>query len=374
MKEEIEREIIVDDDIRYSNESELMILEEPQIVLFEEEYKNNIIEPKLVDLTKKSKLRVFETFAGYGGASFGLKKGKINYEVIGYSEIDKNAIELFEYNFQNIKNYGDITKIDENNLPDFDLFTGGFPCQPFSTVGKREGELDIRGTLFQDIIRICKKKEPKYILLENVKGLSVGKLKPTFHKILSELKNIGYNVRYNILNSKNYGIPQNRERLWVFAYKGEFPTDFIFEPPKIDLTCRIKDFLDKDVEPDLYRSKSQIERIKELHNVSEFDVEEPLCYDYYNRKLKTDGICMTITPPEHNVIRIVEPQKNGIEQFRKLSLDEHYRLMGFKMNDDYKEIKFPPNQTYSKMGKCAGNGWDVNIVSILLNHIFKQLL
>lgn len=329
---------------------------------------------KVVNKDKSTTIKVFESFAGYGGASFGLKKAGINHEVIGYSEIDKNAIELFEYNFPGIPNFVDITLIDEKKLPDFDLFTGGFPCQPFSTAGKREGELDMRGTLFQDIIRICKSKKPKYILLENVKGLAVGKLKPTYHKILSELEKMGYDVRSSILNTKDYGIPQNRERLWIFAFKGKLPKVFIFEPPKIELKNKIKDFLDKNVEQDLYRSKQQVDRIKELHNIEKFDVTEPLCYDYYNRKLKIDGICMTITPPEHNVIRIVEPIKKGTEMVRKLSLDEHFRLMGFKMEDDFKEIKFPPNQTYTKMGKCAGNGWDVNLVSILLNHLFKQLI
>ena len=79
----------------------------------------------------KKILRVFEGFAGYGGASFGLQKASIPHKVIGYSDIEQEAIELYEYNFPNIKNYGDITKIDEKSLPDFDLFTGGFPCQPF---------------------------------------------------------------------------------------------------------------------------------------------------------------------------------------------------------------------------------------------------
>lgn len=329
---------------------------------------------KVVKKDKSTTIKVFESFAGYGGASFGLKKAGIKHEVIGYSEIDKNAIDLFEYNFPGIKNFGDITKIDEKTMPDFDLFTGGFPCQPFSTAGKREGELDMRGTLFQDIIRICKSKKPKYILLENVKGLAVGKLKPTYLKILSELEEMGYDVRSSILNTKDYGIPQNRERLWIFAFKGKLPNNFVFEPTKIELKSKIKDFLDKKVDEELYRSKQQVDRIKELHNIDKFDVNEPLCYDYYNRKLKVDGICMTITPPEHNVIRIVEPIMKGTEMVRKLSLDEHFRLMGFKMDENNKEIKFPPNQTYSKMGKCAGNGWDVNLVSILLNHIFKQIL
>ena len=83
-------------------------------------------------------IKVFEAFAGYGGASFGLKKANIEHQVVGYSEIDKFAIELYNANFPDTKNFGDITQINPKELPDFDLFTGGFPCQPFSTAGKRE--------------------------------------------------------------------------------------------------------------------------------------------------------------------------------------------------------------------------------------------
>jgi DNA (cytosine-5)-methyltransferase 1 len=106
------------------------------------------------------KLKVLETFAGYGGASFGLKKSGVPFEVIGYSENDKHACEIFDLNHPGIKNFGDITKINVSDLPDFDLFTGGFPCQPFSSAGLGYGELDIRGTLFYDVIRICKAKKP----------------------------------------------------------------------------------------------------------------------------------------------------------------------------------------------------------------------
>lgn len=324
-------------------------------------------------IKNKKKLRVFEAFAGYGGASFALKKANINHEVIGFSENDTDAIDLFEFNFPGIKNYGDITKINPKQLPDFDLFTGGFPCQPFSTVGKRLGELDTRGTLFGDIIRICEYKRPKYILLENVKGLSVGKQKPTFEKILSELRRIKYDVRFAILNSKDYGVPQNRERLWIFGFLGKLPDDFIFIPPTEKLNSRLKDFLDKKIEPELYRSEAQIARIKHLHDINLFEVHEPLCYDYYNRKLRTDGICMTITPPEHNVIRIVEPIENGKEKVRKLSLDEHFRLMGFELNEMNREIKFPQEQNYTRLGRRAGNGWDINLVGRLLKFIFNQL-
>lgn len=322
---------------------------------------------------KNNTLRVFEGFAGYGGASFGLKRAKIPFQTIGYSEIDQDAIDLYEYNFKNIKNFGDITAIQASDLPNFDLFTGGFPCQPFSTVGSRLGELDTRGTLFADIIRICEKKKPRYILLENVKGLCVGKQKPTFQKILLELHRIGYDVRYSVLNSKDYGVPQTRERLWIFGFRGLLPTSFNLAPPKVELKYRLKDFLDKNPSTELYRTQKQIERIKELHNIDIFDVQEPLCYDYYNRKLRLDALCMTVTPPEHNVIRIVEPIKDGIERVRKLSTDEHFRLMGFHMNKTIREIKYPPNLNYTKLGRKAGNGWDVNLVGILFKHIFTQL-
>ena len=134
--------------------------------------------------------------------------------------------------------------------------------------------------------------------------------------------------------------------MWIFGFRGELPKNFSIVPPEVPLTKRLSDFLDKNPDPELYRSKAQIDRIKELHGIDKFDVPEPLCYDYYNRKLRTDAICMTVTPPEHNVIRIVEPIKDGKERVRKLSLDEHFRLMGFIMEDDYKEIKFPPSQDF----------------------------
>ena len=174
---------------------------------------------------KDLKIKVFEAFAGYGGASFGLKKSKIEHEVIGFSEFDKYAAAIFELNHPGINNLGDITQINPKMMPDFDLFTGGFPCQPFSSAGLGKGELDIRGTLFYDVIRICKEKKPQHILLENVKGLTTKRHKETFEKILSELKKIGYDVHWKVLNSKDYGIPQNRERLWIYGFKGSLKKD-----------------------------------------------------------------------------------------------------------------------------------------------------
>ena len=231
-----------------------------------------------------------------------------------------------------------------------------------------------RGTLFGDIIRICEVKQPQYILLENVKGLLTGKMRATFDVILGELHRIGYDTRYAVLNSKDYGVPQTRERLWIFGYLGQLSDDFNIVPPEEPLQGYLADFLDPNPSPELYKTQKQIDRIHEIHHNDVFDVDEPLCYDIYNRKIRTDRICMTVTPPEHNVIRIIEPMVNGEERFRKLSLDEHFRLMGFRLNETEREIVFPPTQNYTKLGRRAGNGWDVNLVGILLNHIFWQLL
>ena len=113
-------------------------------------------------------------------------------------------------------------------------------------------------------------------------------------------------------------------------------------------------------------------RLHVFHKIDSFNVKEPTCFDIYNSCLGTDGLCMTITPPEHNVIRIVEPPKRGKERVRKLSIDEHFRLMGFTMNEDFREIQFPPTQNYTRLGRRAGNGWDVNLTGLLMRHVFEQ--
>ena len=323
-------------------------------------------------MKKKVPLRVFEGFAGYGGASFALKRSGIPHEVIGMSENDKFASALLTQNFPNIKNWGDITALNPEELPDFDLFTGGFPCQPFSSAGLQHGVNDKygRGVLFWDIIRICETKQPEYILLENVKGLKTKKFEKTFNTILTELSRIGYpNAKYAILNSKDYGIPQNRERLWIFAKKGGLPLDFNLVPTTKELTTTIGDFLDKTPPPSMYLSQEQINHLKFKHNIDSFRVDAPLCFDVYNKKIKTDGICITITQPEHNSLRVIEvPKSEGEEIVRKLSIDEQLRLMGFKDGElDY------TGQSYTQMSKRAGNGWDINIAGILIKHIFEQL-
>ena len=287
------------------------------------------------------------------------------------SEFDKFASQLLAQNFPGIKNWGDITQIDPKELPDFDLFTGGFPCQPFSSAGMQLGFDDKygRGTLFFHIIRICKEKRPQYLLLENVKGLTQKKFTETFETMKQSLRDLGYGeLAYAVLNSKDYGIPQNRERLWMFARLGGLPENFNIVPPKIKLKHRFGDFLDSDVPSVLYLSDAQIAHLKVKHNIASFLVDEPLCFDVYNKKIKRDAMCITITQPEHNSLRVIEVPKDGKEIVRKMSVDEQFRFMGFKNGElDYS------GHSYSQMSKRAGNGWDVNLVGILLKHIFSQL-
>ena len=336
------------------------------------------------------KIRIFEGFAGYGGGSFGLKRLKekmpdFNYEVIGYSEFDKYASELFSVNHKQkngkpLKNWGDITKIDPDELPDFDMFMGGFPCQPFSSAGMQMGTEDPygRGAMLGHIIRICRVKKPKYIFLENVKGFTHGKFQPIHDQLVKDLREMGYGdepLAKAVLNSKDYGIPQNRERLWMFAQLGGLPEGFSMVPPKIESDLRIGDFLDYNPEKSLYLSDAQIEHLKEKHNIDSFVVDTPLCFDVYNKKIKKDGFSITITQPEHNSLRVIEvPKADGKEIVRKMSVHEQFRLMGFNISRDCKdcEIDFA-GHSYSQLSKRAGNGWDVNLVGVLLTHIFRQL-
>ena len=205
-------------------------------------------------------MKLFEMFAGYGGGSFALKKVGIDFQCVGFSEIDKFAIQCYEQNHRG-KNYGDCSEINPIDLPDFDLLTGGFPCQSFSVAGKGLGEQDIRGTLFYDIIRIAETKKPKYILLENVKGLTNKRHAVTLQKILSELKRIGYYVHVQVLNSKEHGIPQNRERVFFVCFKDKVDFDMFIFPGKEKLKIFLKDILEDEVDEKYYLKDEQTEKL-----------------------------------------------------------------------------------------------------------------
>ena len=151
-------------------------------------------------------------FSGIGGFEKGIGK---TAQCIGYSEIDPYAISIYRSHFPNHKLYGDVTKINPADLPDFDLLVGGFPCQAFSIAGKRRGFNDNRGTLFFEIARIVEYAKPRYLLLENVKGLLSHDKGKTFETIISTLDELGYDVQWQVCNSKDFGLAQNRERVYI---------------------------------------------------------------------------------------------------------------------------------------------------------------
>jgi DNA (cytosine-5)-methyltransferase 1 len=207
----------------------------------------------------------------------------------------------------------------------------------------------------------------RHILLENVKGLRTNKHGNTLQTIVKSLSKLGYDVVIELLNSKDYGIPQNRDRLWIYGYKGTLPLTFNLQPPKERLKVFLKDLLEDEPDPALFKSQEQIERLKELY-LLDFIVDEASCADLYNKNIRKDGISITILEPHHNKMRIVHPPKKKQLQVRNYSVVEHFRLMGFKDG----EIDFA-GQSYQQLCKRAANGWDINIAAKIFTHIFEQL-
>jgi len=252
-------------------------------------------------------MKILELFSGYGTATFALKRLGIPHEIIGYSDIDKYANQCFQQNHGG-KQLGDVKLINPNDLEDFDLLTGGFPCQAFSVAGKMGGELDPRGTLFYEIIRIAEVKKPKFMLLENVKGLTSKKFTETFNKILSELNRIGYNIHWKVLNSKDFGIPQSRARVWFVCFRDKSDwLDFKWPEP-VELKIFIKDILEPSVDQKYYLSEKLQERFRNylIEKNNKIGKENPAILDLYNKKVKTDGTSITLTEPHHNNLRLIE--------------------------------------------------------------------
>ncbi|MCB1713064.1 MAG: DNA (cytosine-5-)-methyltransferase [Candidatus Riesia sp.] len=162
-------------------------------------------------------MKYFSMFSGIGGFELGISRAKPKWECVGYSEIDKYAVQIYKKHF-NHTNYGDAKLINTDDLPEFDLLVGGFPCQAFSVAGKQRGFEDTRGTLFFEIARVVKQKQPRLLLLENVKGLLSHDKGNTFKRIISTLDELGYNAEWQVLNSKDFNVPQNRERVFIIGY------------------------------------------------------------------------------------------------------------------------------------------------------------
>ena len=248
--------------------------------------------------------KVLSLFSGIGAFEKALKNIGVDYDLVGYSEIDKYASKSYAaiHNVDESMNLGDITKINEKELPkDIDLITYGYPCQDISLAGKQKGLFNEDGSktrsgLFFDALRIIEEIQPRVAIAENVKNLVGKKFKPQFDIILDSLDKAGYNNYWQVLNAKDYGIPQNRERVFIVSIRKDIDNGFKF-PKAVPLQLRLKDMLDDEVDEKYYLSKEQIDRInnsnfmQEKKRLQEKDyVDTLLARDYKDPK------CVAVEP------------------------------------------------------------------------------
>jgi len=276
------------------------------------------------EILKTRKLKVFEMFAGYGGASFGLQNAGIEHESVGFSEIEPCSIKCYAQNHIGVKNSGDCYKIKTEDLPDFDILTGGFPCQSFSIAGKREGfKAKKKGQLFFEIIRIAKDKKPKYMLLENVQGLISHDNGNTLSVVLQELRVLGYGVEHKLLYTKDYGIPQNRPRIWFACKLGGWELGE-FSWPKKEKTCEsIWNILEKEVDHKYYLKKDLLETLNRIEvekgrtKILQSDGLFQFRYDKGLVKADTFTLMANFKPNDlSNMLFIRQPQKSFIGGYR----------------------------------------------------------
>ena len=224
------------------------------------------------------KLKHFSLFSGIESFKKALTNLGIDNELIGYSEFDKYASVALAaiHGVSEDLNYGDITKIDETKVPNCDLITYGFPCQDISVAGLGKGivEGETRSGLLHDALRIIKYKMPSYAIAENVKNLVGKKFKEDFDALLEELESYGYNNYWKVLNSKDYGIPQNRERVFVVSIRQDIDNGKFEFPKPYDSGLRLKDLLEDEVEDKYYIENERTENLlKNLKEISNIDTE-----------------------------------------------------------------------------------------------------
>lgn len=209
------------------------------------------------------KIKLLSLFSGIGAFEKALKNIGIDYELVGFSEIDKYAIKSYcaIHNIEENKNLGDISKIAIEELPkDIDLITHGSPCQDFSIAGKQAGgdkESNTRSSLMWKTVDIIEQTKPKYVIWENVKNLLSEKHIHNFNNYIKIMYELGYNSYYQVLNAKDYGIPQNRERVYTISIRKDLNQGFEF-PKKQELKLRLKDILENNVDKKYYLSNNQV--------------------------------------------------------------------------------------------------------------------
>lgn len=317
-----------------------------------------------------SKMTFIDLFAGIGGFRFALES--YGAKCVFSSELDKFCQESYNLNFGEIP-YGDITKIDERDIPNFDILCGGFPCQPFSVSGKQKGFADTRGTLFFDIVRIVSYHKPKIIFLENVKNLKAHNGGATFEIISKTLSGLNYNIYYKVLNAKNFGLPQNRERIAIVCIRKDIDNgNFKFPDANNNLIVTISDIKEDDKLTKKYiidRKDIFIDQNKLEKAIKNGKVNKPVQIGIIgkggqgNRIYHENGIGITLAASSGGAT-----SKTGAYYIngcvRKLSPREAARLQGFP--ESFEIIK-NDNQAL----KQFGNSVPINVLIAILNELKK---
>ena len=324
-----------------------------------------------------------DLFAGIGGIRLGFDRAfEDNIKTVFVSEWDEHAQKTYKANFtDDFEIAGDITKIKEKDIPSFDICLAGFPCQAFSLAGQRKGFDDdykgnCRGTLFLDVARICEHHKPKVIFCENVKGLVIHDKGRTFKIICKTFEDLGYKVFHKVLNSKDFGVPQNRERIYIVAFRDDIaPDEFIF-PEITDDTKRLKDIKEEKAVPSkYYLSDVYVETLRK-HKARHEEKGNGFGYEIRDWNGIAGAIVCGGMGRERNLV-IDNRQKNLIptthikgsintEGIRKMTPREWARLQGFP--DDFKLVLADTH-----LYKQFGNSVTVNVIQAIAEKI-KEVL
>lgn len=316
---------------------------------------NDLFSSDVKKEKKSTKFTFIDLFAGIGGIRMGFENA--GGECVFTSEWDGPAQKTYQANFGEIP-YGDITKIIPEEIPKFDVLVAGFPCQPFSQAGLKKGFEDTRGTLFFDVARIIKHHGPSVIFLENVRNLAGHDNGNTLKVILGTLEELGYKVFYNILNAKEFGVPQNRARIYIVGFKDD--VEFVFPDPPM-IRTRLGDILEEKVDSK-YTISDKLwaghQRRKKEHN----EKGNGFGYSLFDENSEYTSTISARYYKDGSEILIKQTGKNP----RKLTPREASRLQGFP--EDF-VIPVSDNQAY----KQFGNSVAVPVIKVLAKQIVKTL-
>jgi DNA (cytosine-5)-methyltransferase 1 len=314
-------------------------------------------------------LRLADFFCGVGGIRLGFQQASEQFKCVFSNDIDKHTVETYELNFPEHKvTCESISDLEIKSIPDFDIFLGGFPCQPFSIAGKRQGFTDDRGNLFFSIIKILKEKRPKAFFLENVKNLKGHDQGNTYERIKKELCSLGYTFKTKILNSTQYGnTPQNRERIFLIGFLDRKHTVEFRFPKQLVLTVKLTSLLERNPRTKYYYTPSS--KIFPMLSTEVLkDVSTGQVYQFRRKYVRANmsGVCPTLTANMggggHNVPIIKDSV--GI---RKLTPRECFNLQTFPSRFKLPEL------ADSHLYKQAGNSVTVRVVKRIAQEILRVL-